>query len=162
MNAISHYADDEKILPSSKPNIGPLFRINTARQLPERRIYSYLEVKGPNGTTDQWALFAEIKAKLNGVPAGAFPVCIGNIQTTTTGQNKSLPSLFNAGGSAVGDSLAIRIANPFDTTNGPFVAVIQPLRINAEIDELEFNVLSFWGSTIVGYRAYLACLSTRY
>ena len=161
MSAISQFADLEIIKASQYPTPQPgVLSLGVAEQLTERRVYAYMEVKGPNGTTDQWIVGAEIKCYNNGVADAVFPLAFGNINSSTL--NKSLPSLFNAGGSAVGDSLAIRIANPFDTTNGPFIAVIQPFRFNGKVDRIDLNILSASGASITGFRAYLACVSTEY
>jgi hypothetical protein len=159
--SLTHWADKELIKSAEKPvTQRNIFEIALPEQLPERRIYCYFEVKGPNGTTDQWIVTAEIVAFANGQPVGVFPMAFGKIDTSTL--NASLPSLLNAGGSVVGDSLVLRIGNPFDTTNGPFTATLQPLRLNAEIDKLALSILSFSGAAITGWRSYLACLSTKF
>lgn len=159
--ALTHWVDKELIKATEKPaSARNVLEISVAEQLPERRIFAYIEVKGPNGTTDQWILTAEIVAFKNGVPVGVFPVAFGKIDTSTL--NASLPSLLNAGGSVVGDSLVLRLANPFDATNGPFTATMQPLRINAEIDKLALSLTGSSGASITGWRGYLACLSTKF
>lgn len=159
--AVTNFARDQRVkaaeVPSAQRNT---IIIDVAEQLNERRIYAYMEVKGPNGTTDQWILTAEIALYRNGQVVGVLPLAFGKIDTSTV--NADLPSLFNAGGSVVGDSLVIRLSNPFDTTNGPFTATLQPFRLNAEIDKIALSILSFSGASVVGWRAYLACVSTKF
>lgn len=158
---LSDFSFDEKIKPTEVPYTARnVLRISTPAGLTERRIYCYVEVKGPTAS-DQYVFGAEIVAFNHGVVVGRFPVVIGNIITSTT--NQSILSLFNAGGSPVGDSLVVRLANPFDTTSsGIQVAVIQPLRVNAEVDEITFSILQAGGTNLAGWRALLACLSTKY
>ncbi len=141
------------------PNLlmsGAIFDLAVPVWLPERRIYLYLEANLSSALPFQ--LYARINTFLSGNPLGSFPAYIADF----TGQalNQSVGSLFNAGGSPVGDSLVLRLANPFDTTV-PSV-VVQPLRINAGIDRIQLKIDNVSGASLTGFRAYLGVLSTLY
>ena len=152
---ISDYQFKELILPNVLVS-GPVFDLAVPLWLPERRIYLYLEAALTAAAPFQ--LYTRIKTFLDGHPKGDFPAYIGDF----TGQvvNQSVASMFNAGGSPVGDSLVLRLAQPFDVTV-PSV-VVQPLRINAAIDRLQLHIDARGGSTLAGFRAYLGVLSTQY
>jgi hypothetical protein len=150
---ISHFADTEIISPSAFSVRKDLLRLPVPLQLTERRIYVYLEVI----VATTYVCEAKVVAYRAGRPVGEFPATIADF-TGLTNINQSVASLFNAGGSPVGDSLVLRLAGAFVSANQSIV--IQPLRLNAEIDELRFGLFSGAGPT--GYRAYLACLSTRF
>ena len=152
---ISDYQFKELILPNTLVS-GPVFDLSVPLWLPERRIYLYLEAALSEAAPFQ--LFARIKTYLDGHGKGEFPAYIGDFTGQT--MNQSVGSLFNAGGSPVGDSLVLRLANPFDTTV-PSV-VVQPLRINAGIDRLQLHIDARAGATLTGFRAYLGVLSTQY
>lgn len=152
---ISEWEFKEIISPTSLFS-GPIMDLAVPAWLPERRIFLYLEANLVSSAPFQ--LYARIRTFQSGVPKGDFPAYIGDF--TGQVQNQSVASLFNAGGSPVGDSLVLRLANPFDTTV-PSV-VVQPLRINANIDRIQLTIDSRGGSTLQGFRAYLGVLSTLY
>lgn len=131
-------------------------RLAVPRWLPERRIYLYVEV-GQSAAAG-FRFDATVVGFNQGKPIIALPANIADFTGLTV--NQSVATAFNAGGSPVGDSLVIRLANPF--VAGVNSAVIQPVRVNAEIDEMILNVRSLSGTNITGWRAYLACLSTKF
>jgi hypothetical protein len=131
-------------------------RLAVPRWLPERRIYLYVEV-GQSAAAG-FRLDASVIGLNQGRPIIALPANIADFTALTA--NQSVATAFNAGGSPVGDSLVIRLANPF--VAGVNSAVIQPVRINAEVDEITFSLRSLSGTNITGWRAYLACLSTKF
>jgi hypothetical protein len=157
---ISEFTSDELVRPSEIPTSGKALEIDVPFSLTERRVYTYIEVKqSPSAAT--YIIAFEILATFDGHIVGKFPLIIGDIASLTT--NKSLPSLFNAGGSPVGDSLVIRLNNPFDTSStGIQAAVLQPLRFNGECNKLTLRLLAANGANVIGWRAYFACLSTRF
>ena len=131
-------------------------RLAVPRWLPERRIYLYVEVA--QSAAAGFRLDANVIGLNQGRPIISLPSNIADFTGLTA--NQSVATAFNAGGSPVGDSLVVRLANPF--VAGVNSAVIQPVRINAEIDELTFSLGSLSGTNITGWRCYLACLSTKF
>lgn len=158
--AVSDFIFREVVRPSEVPRrMSGVLEMDVPFHLTERRVFAYVEVK--QSAAASYIFSAEIDCKFNGAVVGRLPLVIGDITALTT--NQSLPCLFNAGGSPVGDTLVLRLNNPFDTTaTGIQSAVLQPLRFNAEINKLVFNINGAEGANLVGWRAYLACLSTRY
>ena len=160
MNAVTDTVFQEIVRPSEVPRRAPgVMKLAVPFHLTERRIYAYLEVKQSSAAA--YILSAEIDCTINGVLVGRLPFVIGDIASLTT--NQSLPCLFNAGGSPVGDSMTLRLNNPFDTSaTGIQSAALQPFRFNAEINGLSFNINGAEGANLTGWRAYIACVSTRY
>jgi len=155
MSSISEFAEREFIGLTETSLPKAALRLIAPLSLPERRIYVYVEIY--QAVAAAYELRCEVQCMRRGQPIGTFPCCIaGNAGTNA---NKSVASLFNAGGSPVGDSIVLRLASPFDA-NFPYVT-IQPFRINAEIDEVRFVPLSKSG-TVEGIRTYLAVVSTKY
>lgn len=162
ISPISDFTSDEIVRPSEVPSgqTGIKLDIAVPIDLTERRIFSYVEVK-QSPSNASYIFASEIEAWYNASRVGRFPCNIGDVVLLTT--NQSIGSLFNAGGSPVGDSYALRLNNPFDTTStGIQNAVLQPLRINAKITRLTFRINAAQGANLVGWRAFLGCLSTRY
>jgi hypothetical protein len=154
---ISNWERKEFLQPSTVPTAQrEIINLNVPLNLAERRIFLYLEVN--QSSSAAFFLGCDIRTKRGGTVNGIFPATISDFTSQTP--NQSIESLFNAGGSPVGDSCVLRLAQPFDSTV-PSV-VIQPLRINAEIDEIVLDVNSVSGLTLTGWRAFLGCLSTKY
>jgi hypothetical protein len=131
-------------------------RLAVPRWLPERRIYLYVEV-GQSAAAG-FRFDATVAGFNQGRPIIALPANIADFSGLTA--NQSVATAFNAGGSPVGDSLVVRLSNPF--VPGVNSAVIQPVRVNAEIDEIILSLKNLSGTNITGWRAYLACLSTKF
>ena len=125
-------------------------------KLPERRIYLYIEVA--QSVAGAFRFDANVVGFAGGVPVASMPANMADF--TGSSPNQSVATIFNAGGSPVGDSLVIRLAQPFVAAITS--AVIQPVRINAEVDRLILSVRGLSGANITGWRAYLACLSTKF
>ena len=132
-------------------------KLQVPRWLPERRIYLYVEVG--QSLAAGFRMDAVVVGLNAGRPIVELPANIADF-TAPVVATQSIATAFNAGGSPVGDSLVIRLATPF--VAGVNSAVIQPVRINAEIDELHFSLRGLAGSNITGWRAYLACISTKF
>lgn len=152
-----HFNESELILPAEVPRVlHDRCRITVPLRLQERRIYLYMEVK--QSAAAQFLAWADVVAYKGGSPVGNFPAKLADFTGVTPG--RSVSTLFNAGGSPVGDSLVLRLAQPFD----PNVTsvVVQPLRVNGQFDQLAFSLNGLSGTNLTGFRAYLACLSTQY
>lgn len=131
-------------------------KLSVTQNLTERRIYLYIEVIQAVADAT-FSMKNSVICKLNGKPVATLPADIGILSPTS--ENKSLVSMFAAGGSPVGDSLIVQLAAPFSATT--INAVIQPYRINVECDEIVFAFENKSGD-ITGYRAFLAAQSTRF
>src|SRR5207237_3183145 len=124
-----------------------------------RRVYLYLEVKQSSAAS--YIMSMVLEGYFDHHLVAKFPATIGDIAALTT--NQSIGSLLNGGGSPVGDSYVLRLNNPFDTSaSGIQSAVLQPLRFNAELNRLSLKLTGASGANLTGWRAFLACLSTRY
>jgi len=155
--AISDFTEAEIISSTELKGKRDALKINVPRQLTERRIYTYLEVL--QSSADEFRFVGKVIPKLEGKPIGnGLPANLADFTGATPGQ--SVASLFNAGGSPVGDSLVLRLAQPFVV--GANSVTLQPFRINAEIDEIVFDLESLRGSNLTKWRVYLACVSTKY
>lgn len=126
------------------------------RGLEERRIYLFLDINLSSAA--DYFLETEIALLADGVVTGTLPACIASVGSLTLNQSKA--SLINGGGTAVGDSLALNLISPF--TASITQVILQPLRINADIEYIQLNVLNVIATTATGMRAYLACQSTKY
>jgi hypothetical protein len=154
---ISEFHRVEVISPTGLPQVGTVLSVPCSPHLTERRIYLYVEVKQTAGGA--FTLLGNITIHRNGSPIGLFPASIGDF--TALAPNQSIESMLNGGGSPVGDSIVLRLAQQFSVPS----VTIQPLRVNGEIDEIRYNILSqYWpgASAVTGYRAYLGVLSTQY
>lgn len=151
----SDWARGEKVFPTDISTQRNCIRLAVPRQLTERRIYLYLEVLLSN--TGYYRLDAEVLGMKDGTPVARFPATIAD--HTNNQPNESTATAFNAGGSPAENSLGVTFSNPF--TNNTKSAVIQPLKISAEIDELVFDMQGLTGQApyVRGWRAYFACLS---
>ena len=125
--------------------------------LPERRIFLYQEVQ--QSGTASFAMNGVIETFLGGQPKGKYPARLADISADSSA-NQSIPTLFNGGGSPVGDSLVVELCQPF--TVDTQAVTLQPLRINAQIDLIRFRLVSIAGSSLLGWRVYLAALCTKY
>lgn len=161
--ALSHFAEGEIIRPTQLPvaekNVIRLAGL--PRNLQNRNIYLYLEGKF-TGASAQYILGCEVDLRLMGNTRARFPCIIGAINSLAT--NRSLACLINGGGSAVGNSMVLKLASPFVPTL-PDVqvndATLQPFQITCDIDEavLHLDTGSQGTSTLIGWRAYLAVVS---
>lgn len=157
VSPISDFQFTEKISLSGLPGQNEtIARLSVPLALTERRIYLYLEVVLSSAAIYSFGCL--IKAMRNQRAVGLFPATIADY--TTGNAQQSVFSLVNSGGSPVGDSLVVRLAQPFDITFP--IAVVQPLRINADIDEIILEHIGHSGTTLAGYRAFMATLSTRF
>lgn len=121
----------------------------------ERRIYLFVDTK----STDDFIMEAVVTIWKSGSQIGEFPAGLCSFANGTIQAAQPVLNFFATGGSAVGDSLVLQLNAPYDATL-PTV-VCQPLRINADIDRVKFDVPDFAGK-LTGYRAALCCLSTQY
>ena len=150
---------DENISASSIPSgkTPAICTVTPQAMLTDRRIYLYMEVK--QSASADYYFQGELVFTNGGKPVGSLPMGIGSL-TTLTSVNRSLPSMANGGGNTVGDSLILTLANPFVTAPTPIIqAVLQPMRLQAEIDRIQFNLLSRQGANDTGFRVFLGCLS---
>ena len=153
---ISDWQFREVVSPSAVPVDEEALSLVVPVFLPDRRIYLYNEVILSSAV--DYVLYSQVNLFRLGRLVGRFPAHIGDVDTTAT-ITQSLASLFNAGGSPVGDSLSLRLAAPF--AGGNITVVVQPLRVSADIDKVTWSLLAA-SSAVTGYRAYLGVLSTRY
>lgn len=151
----------ELVKPSEVPrSMQRALACEVQRELTERRIYGYLEVK-QSPSAASYILACEVVGNLKGRPQCKFPMVIADVAALTT--NQSLPCFLNAGGSPVGDCQVVRLANPFDTSiTGIQVVTLQPFRANLDIDELVLNLVGANGTNVIGWRALLGVVSTKY
>lgn len=155
---LTHWAYDEIIRPTQTPvpeeNV---LRCYCPIPLLNRNIYVYIEGKF-TGASASYILAGEVELRNHGSKRGRFPVQIGTISALST--KRSLVSMVNGGGSAAGNSAAIKLASPFGVT-APDVqttdAVLQPYQIVAEINEVVFHLTSAEAltSTMPGWRALM-------
>jgi hypothetical protein len=129
---------------------------NVPRDMPERRLYLYLEAA--LSSSSPYFIDASVSILDHGQPVGHYPVSIADFSGLTP--NQSVISLVNCGGSPTGDSIAVRLAQKLNSTS-PDVVVMQPIRVSAQITEIRLGIRAMWGSTLTGFRALMACLSTR-
>lgn len=155
---ISAWTFEEEIKANEVPSKGfqakelhvPLF-------LPERRIYCYLEA-AVSASPGAFVLLGELLLLNRGSLVGSLPV---NLADFTGGNpSQSVARLFNSGGSPVGDSVVVTLAQPFNAavTN----VTVQPLRINAQIDHIIFRVSGVVAGVMTGWRVWYGCLSTAF
>ena len=157
MSAISEFHRQEIISPTNTPWVGTILSTPCNPNLTERRIYLYVEVKQSGGGA--FSLLGNVSIHNNNTLIGTFPASIADFTLLTPTQ--SVESICNGGGSPVGDSIVLRLAQQFTVPS----VTIQPLRVNGEIDEVRYNITSVYApsaSAVVGFRAYLGILSTRY
>src|SRR5574341_572290 len=134
--ALSHFTQGEIIRPALLPLAEKnVITLDIPIQLVNRNIYLYLEAKFT--TASYYIVACEVEALLYGTPRGRFPCVIADVSTGAPTLNRSLPSVLNGGGSAVGNSLALKIVQPFTVNTEE--AVLQPFQITAEIDQLRLH-----------------------
>lgn len=156
MSSISDFSKKQIVTATVQKNQSLLI-VKVPLQLTERRIYLYTEVLQSAATP--FRMKANVIPRQSGIPMGSgLPADLGDLTGATEGDDFS--SLFNGGGSPVGDSLVLRFINPFQASV-PSV-VLQPFRFNAAIDEVVFSIDEFTGANITNFRAYLAVISTKY
>lgn len=156
MSAISDFSDKQVITAVVQKN-QTLLSVKVPLQLTERRIYLYTEVL--QSASAPFRLKANVIPRVSGIPMGnGLPADLGDLTGATEGGD--FRSLFNGGGSPVGDSLVLRFIAPFQSSVAS--VVLQPFRFNAAIDEVVFSVEEFTGANITNFRAYLAVISTQY
>ena len=155
---ISVFHSDEIIKSGSTDFRKVACSINVPRGLVERRIYLYVEVT--QSTPGPFILGGVVRLLNESTPVAIFPAAIGDFTGLTI--NQSIASILSGGGSPVGDSLVVRLAQPFSVP----AITLQPLRVNAECNRIEFGFESVYHDSgtfpITGWRAFLACLSTKY
>jgi hypothetical protein len=147
----SHVLSQEAISPTQvviKPGV---VRIPVERNAPYRRIYLFVDTK----STGDFVFYGAVRCLLNGQTVMELPA--GLCALTTLVPNQSIVNCFSAGGSAVGDSIVLQLAQPF--TAGIPNVVLQPLRMTLDIDAIEFDILSAAG-LLSGFRVWLGCIST--
>ena len=153
---VSNWQFGERIVPVGVQRENKAIEIKVPVGLPERRIYLYTELK--ISAAGAYKMDVVVECYREGALRGSFPATIADFTAQVV--NQSVSSLFSSGGSPVGDSLSVTLAAPFTTSTK--IAVIQPLRINAEIDSVQLNIRDISGAVVLGWRAYLGCLSTQY
>lgn len=156
MSAISDFTSKEIISDTVQKKQPAALIIKVPLQLTERRIFVYTEIL--QSAAAAFRFRARIIPFTNGRPVGnGFPADLGDLSASA---GDSFASLFNGGGSPVGDSLVLRFVSPFVATN--VSVTLQPMRLNAAIDEIRLDIDEMTGANITNWRAYLACLSTKY
>lgn len=156
MSSISDFSAKQIVTAVVQKNQN-LLSVKVPLQLTERRIYLYTEVL--QSASAAFRMKASVIPRVSGIPMGrGLPADLGDLTAATEGDDFS--SLFNGGGSPVGDSLVLRFIVPF--VAGVNSVVLQPFRFNAAIDELIFSIDEFTGTNITNFRAYLAVISTKY
>lgn len=159
MSQQSIFSEDEIILPATVPlQLRESLKLTLPLSLPERRLYLYVEVR--QSAAAEFFMWGEVQLTKGNVPVGKFPAKLASFSGAPAPVNKSVSTLFNAGGSPVGDSIVLTLAQPFDAAVTS--VVIQPLRVNVECDKVVFSMEGLRGTNLTGFRAYLACNSTRY
>ncbi len=157
MSQVSIWQPKERVESALVPQPGVALDLNVFYPLLERRIYLYLEVASTSPAAG-YILEAKIIASKNGTPVATYPASIADF--TGLSVVPGVGSLFNAGGSPVGDCYTHRLGTLTNSTVTS--AVLQPLRVNMDIDHLQLKFDGFFGTTITGWRAFLGCLSTKY
>ncbi|HUD75540.1 MAG TPA: hypothetical protein VMQ76_10740 [Terracidiphilus sp.] len=146
--------------PTSAATASQAIQLRVNVSLTERRIYCYLSVKLSSAAW--YRVEASVQAfRLGRLVADLPCVLVPAIAGLTDGSSSF--SLFANGGTAVGDTLTMFVANPFDNSavGGSYdkTVALQPMRINGEIDELRLKISRIQGAGVTGIRAALACLS---
>lgn len=158
---VSEYIDAEIISTTANNSTTPIPTQNSVALqrplpifLPDRRIYLYLEalVSGAGA----FSLFTDVVLYNKGTVVGVMGCKLCDFTNLTP--NQSAPRLFNSGGSPVGDSLVLTLAQPFNASIT--TVTVQPLRINAQADEIRLLITGVNVGTMQGYRAYLGVLSS--
>lgn len=129
--------------------------LNIPRNLPNRKIYLFLEILA--GNTPTYIFTADVTLLNGDVPVCTMPAAIQQ------GGNLALPesiiSMFTAGGSPVKDSLLVN----FKTTaqGGSLSAVLQPREIIAQADKITLDITSIVNPTadMIAWHAFLVCIS---
>ncbi|HZQ45554.1 MAG TPA: hypothetical protein VFC07_00965 [Verrucomicrobiae bacterium] len=146
---------DEIISPAATRIGDRLLNVTVGTGNQERRLFLFLDTK----STGDFILYGAVKMYKGENLVGEYPAGLCSFTNGDLAPNQSVMNCFSTGGSAVGDSLILQLAKPFDATL-PTV-VCQPLRVNADIDNISFGIEAFAG-LIQGFRAFLGCLSTPY
>jgi hypothetical protein len=124
--------------------------------LTERRIYLY--ASAARSTLSDWfRLDLQVELLRDGTPVAVIPATVANHSGNQP--SKSTITAFLAGGSPVEDSIQITIANPLNVD--PKSAILQPMKLSCEVDQIRLNMVSYSGPSVGGWRAFLAVLSTR-
>lgn len=143
-----------EVISTTAVKVGEYAAVSVDTNLTERRIYLFVDTI----STGDFILLASVLAKDNqGNVIADFDASLYNNPNGTLPLQRSVGSLFSAGGSAVGDSYVLDLAQPFSSAL-PQV-VLQPLRVNLSIATLSFRIDGVVG-LISGFRAWLGCLST--
>lgn len=144
-----------EFISATKVQVGEYAQVSVDTTLTERRIYLFVDTV----STGDFVLLASVLAKDNkGNVIADFDASLYNNTLGTIALPRSVGSMFAAGGSAVGDSYILQLAQPFSSAL-PQV-VLQPLRVNMSIATLSFRIDGVSG-LISGFRAWLGCLSTQ-
>lgn len=151
---VTDFTQDEVLTPTQIPTRGAVCKQTLPIWLPERRLYLFVDLKQP--TPGDFDFDGTVVLLRSGKPIAELPARVASMSGTP---QKSRATIFNAGGSPVGDSLVLSLAQPFDAAIKS--VVLQPTRINCEADAMYLRVNRFDPTNITGFRAYLACLSTR-
>jgi hypothetical protein len=156
----SHWAEKEIGIPLLVPAVGPAIELSVPAMLRERRIYLFTDMLTSGAGAWQMDLWLEFM--LAGRLVGDVPAQAGDFTAQTP--NKSVLTLLNAVNNTapsvanpIGDSLAMLVAQPFATVTN---IVIQPLRVNAEIDSVILKCRKVTGAVLTQWRALLAVHSS--
>lgn len=156
MNGLSEWKMGECLWPNETSAKPGAISFKVSPGLTERLIYLYASAR--RGTPSDWyRLDLEVVLMSQGTPVATLPATVAN--HTNNQPNKSTVTTFIGGGNPVQDSIQITIANGFAVD--PNTAVLQPMRISAEIDEVVLNMTGYTGPSVAGWRAWLGCRSDR-
>lgn len=155
---VSVFEETEYIDIANPPfvNQQPTGSLSVPIWLPERRIYFYLEAQ--LSVAGAFSLFMGLKLLHQGQLVGILPCKLADFTALTP--NQSVSRLFNSGGSPVGDSAVLTLAQPFTSTIT--TVTVQPLRVNATIDKIVPQVMGVSKGVMTGWRYWLGVLSTAY
>lgn len=153
--AASDFQWKEK-LSANAIGVGAIFDVQVPKFLTARRIYHLMQANVSGAGA--YRVYAAMVLMNGGVPKGEFPIEFGDF--TGSQPNQSLICCLGSGGSPIGDSLQLQLAQPFNATTQ---VLMQPLRLTAEIDRIRFVIKAVSGvdtGVLLGFRAWLGCIST--
>lgn len=154
---VTDFVSTETILPASMT--GELVKVQVPIGLSERKIFLYFEIRlaAPGAFVCKGEVLLNLRRRI----VGRLPAQLADLTGAPAGTPaQSYFTLLVAGGTPVGDSLSLVLAQPFVV--GVTQVTVQPLRINAEVDEVVFGVRALTGATVNGIRAFLGVQSSKY
>lgn len=146
-------AFDEIISPTAI-SVGQKLLVPVSLNLTQRRIYCFIDTK----SSGDFVLYARVRTYNQLQEIDQFRADLCSFAVGTIIPNRSLISCFGVGGSAVGDSIVLQLAAPFNTALTSVVC--QPLRIDSTITHVSFEIEALAG-LVSGFRAFLAVISSK-